>query len=76
LVWSGLGRTSPFTKLHVVGNSESPTGTYYGVMRIDTNTGANDVGYKLGAKAGAGTAGYSFYTSSAYKCCKRCEFGS
>jgi hypothetical protein len=56
----GIGTASPFTKLHIVGNSESPTGTYYGVMRIDTNTGANDVGYKLGAKAGAGTAGYGF----------------
>jgi hypothetical protein len=55
----GIG-TTPATRLHIVGTSETPTGSYFGIMKIDTSTGTNDTGFKMGALAGAGTAGYGF----------------
>lgn len=44
----GIGTTVPATKLHILGTSETPTGTYYGIMKIDTNAGANNTGFKMG----------------------------
>lgn len=55
----GIG-ISPVTKLHIAGTSENISSTYYGIMKIDTDSGTNDTGFKMGALAGAGTAGYGF----------------
>jgi hypothetical protein len=54
----GIGIT-PSAPLHVKGGSGDIN--TFGIMRFDTNAGTNDVGVKIGAVAGAGTAGYAFF---------------
>ncbi len=56
----GIGTGSPSTKLTVEGSSESLGGSYSGIIRADTDSGTNDVGFKIGGTAGAGTAGVGF----------------
>jgi len=57
----GIGTTSPQSKLQILGTSGDVN--TYGIMSFDTDSGLNDVGVKLGAVAGAGSAGYSFIQS-------------
>ncbi|MGE3261017.1 MAG: tail fiber domain-containing protein [Bacteriovoracia bacterium] len=54
----GIGTNSPLSTLQVRGTSADVNGN--GIMSFDTNSGANDVGVKIGALAGVGSAGYAF----------------
>ncbi|MDD0853719.1 hypothetical protein HBN50_11465 [Halobacteriovorax sp. GB3] len=54
----GIGTNTPSSVLNVKGPSDTPSS--FGIANFDTITGTNDVGVKIGAVAGAGTAGYGF----------------
>ena len=54
----GIGTTDPLAPLQVNGLSGG-TDTN-GIFRIQTNSGTNDVGFKMGGIVGAGTAGYTY----------------
>lgn len=54
----GIGTNTPSSVLNVKGPSDTPSS--FGIANFDTNTATNDVGVKIGAVAGAGTAGYGF----------------
>lgn len=50
--------TAPASALDVKGASSATTGN--GILRFNSDSGTNDVGFKMGSQAGSGTAGYAF----------------